>query len=257
MRVVKQSRIDANEIKTLYQSGLGLVRLARHFGVSPSAIRKRLKKLRLMQPGGRAPKKKKPGECGYCGNCQAPLKPGQRKFCSSSCSASITNRSRSGRPVERPCAGCGSQTKNRKFCSTKCSGNSRRKPEDHKRRVSRLNSRIGFRLYCARLADAVPVGTDMRVVREIYANCPAGYDVDHIIPITRGGLHHPENLQYLPSSANKSKGNKLPVECPEIMALALPAITGGSAAIKMRAGAHRFPLTEAKSKSGDRSLITA
>jgi len=44
---------------------------------------------------------------------------------------------------------------------------------------------------------------------EIYANCPEGYEVDHIHPLSRGGLHVPWNLQYLPVSVNRSKGNKL------------------------------------------------
>jgi len=36
------------------------------------------------------------------------------------------------------------------------------------------------------------------------------FEVDHIIPISRGGLHHPTNLQVLPLKINRSKGhNKL------------------------------------------------
>lgn len=34
------------------------------------------------------------------------------------------------------------------------------------------------------------------------------YEVDHIHPIAKGGLHHPDNLQILPMDLNRSKGAK-------------------------------------------------
>lgn len=44
---------------------------------------------------------------------------------------------------------------------------------------------------------------------EIYANCPHGYEVDHIHPLSKGGLHVPWNLQYLLMVDNRSKGCKI------------------------------------------------
>lgn len=35
------------------------------------------------------------------------------------------------------------------------------------------------------------------------------HDVDHIIPIAAGGVHHEDNLQILPASINRSKGAKI------------------------------------------------
>lgn len=43
----------------------------------------------------------------------------------------------------------------------------------------------------------------------IYKFCSKEYHVDHIIPISLGGLHHPDNLQYLPKEMNLKKHNSL------------------------------------------------
>jgi hypothetical protein len=51
-------------------------------------------------------------------------------------------------------------------------------------------------------------------IRKIYANCPEGYQVDHIIPLKGklvSGLHVEENLQYLTMLENILKSNKYEV----------------------------------------------
>lgn len=60
--------------------------------------------------------------------------------------------------------------------------------------------------------NATPKWADLEKIREIYNNCPEGFDVDHIIPLKGEkygicGLHTESNLQYLPSSENGSKSN--------------------------------------------------
>lgn len=66
-----------------------------------------------------------------------------------------------------------------------------------KRRASKLN--------------ATPAWADHAGIKAFYAACPKGYQVDHIVPLqgeTVCGLHVLDNLQYLPESTNKSKGNR-------------------------------------------------
>lgn len=57
----------------------------------------------------------------------------------------------------------------------------------------------------------MPPWANKEAIKQFYRNCPAGYHVDHIIPL-RGrkvsGLHVMENLQYLLAKENLSKGNK-------------------------------------------------
>lgn len=63
----------------------------------------------------------------------------------------------------------------------------------------------------ALLKLAVPKWADLNKIKEIYNNCPTGYEVDHVIPLQGKfvcGLHVEDNLQYLPIKANRQKYNK-------------------------------------------------
>ena len=57
--------------------------------------------------------------------------------------------------------------------------------------------------YRARLIDATPDDADEELIKLIFKYRPEGYDVDHIIPLSKGGLHHQDNLQYLPLRENR------------------------------------------------------
>jgi hypothetical protein len=61
------------------------------------------------------------------------------------------------------------------------------------------------------IKQATPKWADMSLISDFYRNCPAGYHVDHIVPL-RGkavcGLHIINNLQYLSASDNIRKSNK-------------------------------------------------
>ena len=61
----------------------------------------------------------------------------------------------------------------------------------------------------AKRKNQTPDDVDVKAIQEFYSNCPPGYEVDHIIPISKGGLHTLENLQYLTISENRRKSNKI------------------------------------------------
>lgn len=146
----------------------------------------------------------------YCQHCNQPIKSKYaKKFCNSSCSASYNNtgQRRHGKPAN-DCLVCGNKTgsSREKYCSSQCHGISRIKhtPESKKRM-----NRATFMKYYTNKRNQTPVDADHKLIKEIYLNCPDGHEVDHIVPISKGGLHHQDNLQYLTVFENRSKGNKL------------------------------------------------
>lgn len=142
----------------------------------------------------------------YCIECNKETT--NTKFCSHSCRAAhynINNR-RHGNPASE-CLHCGSKTKKstNKYCSSKCFGLSKKMTEFERKRKQRFYSMT----YYMRRRNQTPEDADMELIKEIYINCPDGYEVDHIIPVSKGGLHHQNNLQYLTSLDNKRKSNKI------------------------------------------------
>ena len=106
----------------------------------------------------------------------------------------------------------------RKYCSQRCSGKASRPKgspgypqperwvsEEHKARKNREWAATRR----ARKRNATPPDADKEKIRDIYLNCPEGYEVDHIIPLSKGGLHHQDNLQYLTADENRRKGSKI------------------------------------------------
>jgi 5-methylcytosine-specific restriction endonuclease McrA len=148
----------------------------------------------------------------YCLHCSTviPWERRTNKFCDRSCAASYNNvkvpKRQSAKPLH-PCRVCEKPTKNVLYCSTYCSGQSRVKPFSSDRRKL-IKKQINERYY-SKLRAQTPPDADLKAIREFYKNRPPGYEVDHIIPISRGGLHTLENLQYLPVRENRKKSNKL------------------------------------------------
>lgn len=78
---------------------------------------------------------------------------------------------------------------------------------NHVRERSRRNSRRSYQ------RRQTPKWANLEFIAKFYADCPEGYEVDHFYPL-RGrkvsGLHVEGNLQYLPMSDNRKKGNRNP-----------------------------------------------
>lgn len=65
----------------------------------------------------------------------------------------------------------------------------------------------------ARKLQATPPWACLDSIKEFYKNCPEGYEVDHIYPLLGtecSGLHVVDNLQYLTTSENRRKSNRMP-----------------------------------------------
>ena len=68
----------------------------------------------------------------------------------------------------------------------------------------------------ALLKNQLPDDADLNLIQEFYRiaelkteETEIPYEVDHIIPISKGGLHHQNNLQVITRTENRSKGNKI------------------------------------------------
>jgi 5-methylcytosine-specific restriction endonuclease McrA len=87
----------------------------------------------------------------------------------------------------------------------------RREPKEKK------NARAAIYRYSRR--DQTPDLTDKekhdiievyKLAQKLTIETGIKHEVDHIFPVSRGGLHHPDNLQVLTKHENASKGNKIP-----------------------------------------------
>lgn len=84
----------------------------------------------------------------------------------------------------------------------------------HRENNRELYSAISSKYRASRL-QALVSWADLDEIKNIYYNCPEGYEVDHIIPLQNNlvcGLHCESNLQYLPISLNRSKSNKFDID---------------------------------------------
>lgn len=142
----------------------------------------------------------------YCITCN--IQTVNPKFCSRSCSAKFNNKGkrRHGFPPST-CKICGKITSSAKriYCSNVCSNGSRKTSIETKKYLN-AERQSKYRCKKYRVLDN---SANPDTIKQIYKNCPEGHEVDHIFPLSKGGLHHEDNLQYLTKEDNRKKSNKI------------------------------------------------
>jgi 5-methylcytosine-specific restriction endonuclease McrA len=89
--------------------------------------------------------------------------------------------------------------------------------ENNKRYAQTQNGKIASCVSAsnrrARVRNQLPETADFEQIKQIYAECRRisnetgiPHEVDHIIPIAKGGLHHQDNLQIITKEENRRKG---------------------------------------------------
>jgi hypothetical protein len=142
----------------------------------------------------------------YCLHCSSIISH-PKKFCNSSCAAKHNNKGvRRHGNFPGTCKQCDTILSRKQiFCSKNCSATSRKKNSTE---IKKNNAARQSR-YRAKQYRIISPNADQVKIKDIYLNCPEGHEVDHIIPLSRGGLHHEDNLQYLLKEDNRRKGNKV------------------------------------------------
>lgn len=122
-------------------------------------------------------------------------------------------------PTEASCKTCNSlylKTKaNTLFCSKKCNRIAYRKrktknPNNFNRKKDAKHNPGKYLRKRGLPKNRIPKWADKQALVNFYKNCPAGYHVDHIIPLNSdvvSGLHVHYNLQYLTPEENIKKSN--------------------------------------------------
>ena len=151
----------------------------------------------------------------FCTQCSVMLPQDKKnnKFCSRSCAATYNNKVVPKKvAVLYTCPFCSNAFNGEgKYCSNECFQQDRQvflDPEDKKQYKQIKKREISMR-YNRRKKDQTPADADKKAIKEFYDNCPEGYEVDHIIPISKDGPHTLDNLQYLPMIENRRKSNKI------------------------------------------------
>jgi 5-methylcytosine-specific restriction endonuclease McrA len=100
-------------------------------------------------------------------------------------------------------------SKRQVYCSDTCNPKRLKLTSEEKIIRHKAMHNEAWHRYMAKKKSQTPNNVDIKELQTFYLNCPKGYEVDHIIPVSKGGLHCIENLQYLTISENRKKSNKI------------------------------------------------
>ena len=189
-------------------------------------------------------------ECKHCEKEFIRKRGTNAQYCSFACKELLRNKNRRKykKEINKICKHCEtpfvdvSYAKTKKFCSIKCQQVHFKTSPKEKTKFKNWYYNKGGKKICsdrrkkwyatphgksvedakrvrrrATQLNATPkwlTKNDKEKIRKIYAKCPKGYHVDHIIPL-RGksvcGLHVPNNLRIITAHKNQSKGNRFDI----------------------------------------------
>jgi len=183
----KEIVIEKEELYDLYiNKNMTRQQCADYFGCSDPCIKIKIRKYGLQKPKELENRNKVRREtilCKYCGN-----------------------------PFEVEKFRANNQRYLRKNCSYECARAAMEFGEEHRT----LTRTIQSAKRRARMQEAFDPSTDYDAIKEIYftarkMSMETGikYEVDHIIPISKGGKHHQDNLQIITMTENRRKGSKI------------------------------------------------
>lgn len=100
---------------------------------------------------------------------------------------------------------------NREVCEERWAKNTQRRIEtgEHQALCGRRRNRIAVNTPDMTEGEKAKMAQLYRVARLLAKRYGIAFDVDHIIPLSKGGEHHPRNMRVITASENRSKGAKL------------------------------------------------
>jgi 5-methylcytosine-specific restriction endonuclease McrA len=175
--------------------------------------------------------KANPLTAGACAKCDGPLPTGahgNRTYCSSRCRWASENEGRyqPRRYAERPCAVCAKSFTpikwHARYCSSKCNHvalmrdphrRTSTRAYGYKRRALKRGASNGIVVVAEVIlrrdgwtCQICGIKTPEALRGKRVANAP---ELDHIIPLSRGGAHTPDNLQCACLACNRRKGARV------------------------------------------------